>query len=236
MNKGSVQEQLKQWQEAVDSFNEGIGWWERLVKSGMEHLTPSLIKGLRIRFDLYRQLAMWKATAADVVKVLTYAAPFLQSGSSPIPLAEEFTRFRAQLYDLADDERAQLYATLGEQAALMQEGMALPLDPAKVTLASTAHPRANSARAAQLNIQYQQDLAHWQALPWWKRFRVKKPTRPNRDLRLKCDFARVAHGAPVTSSLQRPLNTGGRFSTKARIASLESSYFDNSAVMPCSKR
>ena len=58
----------------------------------------------------------------------------------------------------------------------------------------------------------------------------------NGGLRLKCGFMRVSHGAPVTSSLQRPLNTGGRFSTKARIASLESSYFDNSAVMPCSKR
>jgi hypothetical protein len=178
MNKGIAQKQLEQWQEAVDSFNEGIGWWERLVKSGMEHLTPSLIKGLRIRFDLYRQLAVWEAAAADLVKALTYAAPFLQSGSSPTPLAEEFTGFRARLHDLADEERAQLYAALGEQAALVQEGMSLPPDPAKVTLASTAHPRANSARAAQLNMQYQQDLARWQALPWWKRLRVKKPTRP----------------------------------------------------------
>jgi len=58
----------------------------------------------------------------------------------------------------------------------------------------------------------------------------------NGDLRLKYGFVRVTHGVPVTSSLQRPLNTGGRFSTKARIASLESSYFDSSAVMPCSKR
>jgi tetratricopeptide (TPR) repeat protein len=178
MNQGSAQEQLEQWQDAVDSFNEGIGWRERLVQSGMEHLTPSLIKGLRIRFDLHRQLAVWEAAAADVVKALTYATPFLQSGSSPTPLAEELTGFRARLHDLADDERAQLYAALGEQAALVQEGMSLPPDPAKVTLASTAHPRANSARAAQLNMQYQQDLARWQALPWWKRLRVKKPTRP----------------------------------------------------------
>jgi hypothetical protein len=72
----------------------------------------------------------------------------------------------------------QLYATLGEQATLVQEGMSLPPDPAKVTLASTAHSLANSARAAQLNMQYQQDLARWQALLWRKRLRVKKPTRP----------------------------------------------------------
>src|SRR4029079_19126541 len=36
----------------------------------------------------------------------------------------------------------------------------------------------------------------------------------NGDLILQCGFMRVSHGAPVTSSLQRPLNTGGRFSTK----------------------
>ncbi|MEK6324266.1 MAG: DUF4062 domain-containing protein [Acidobacteriota bacterium] len=43
---------------------------------------------------------------------------------------------------------------------------------------STPHPGTNAERAAQLNIQYQQDLARWNALPWWKRVRTKKPDRP----------------------------------------------------------
>ena len=121
---------------------------------------------------------MWESAAADIVKALTYAVPFLQSDSPSISLKEEFASSPTRLHDLADNERTQLYATLGEQATLVQEGMSLPPDPAKVTLASTAHPLANSARAAQLNMQYQQDLARWQALLWRKRLRVKKPTRP----------------------------------------------------------
>lgn len=43
---------------------------------------------------------------------------------------------------------------------------------------STPHPGTNAERAAELNIQYQQDLARWSALPWWKRVRTKKPDRP----------------------------------------------------------
>jgi hypothetical protein len=39
------------------------------------------------------------------------------------------------------------------------------------------HQAANPERAAQLNIQYQRDLAAWKALPWWKR-RGKKPVPP----------------------------------------------------------
>ncbi len=42
----------------------------------------------------------------------------------------------------------------------------------------TPHPGANAERAAQLNIQYQQELAQWNALPWWKRLGVKKPEPP----------------------------------------------------------
>ena len=54
----------------------------------------------------------------------------------------------------------------------------LPPDTTKVTLASTAHPHANTAEAARLNMQYQQDLARWQALSWSQRLWVRKPTPP----------------------------------------------------------
>ncbi|HSB09187.1 MAG TPA: DUF4062 domain-containing protein [Blastocatellia bacterium] len=43
---------------------------------------------------------------------------------------------------------------------------------------SVPHPATNAERAAELNIRYQQDLARWKALPWWKRVRTKKPDRP----------------------------------------------------------
>jgi WD40 repeat protein len=42
----------------------------------------------------------------------------------------------------------------------------------------TPHPAADAGRAAELNIRYQQELAAWKALPFWKRFRTKKPEPP----------------------------------------------------------
>jgi tetratricopeptide (TPR) repeat protein len=45
-------------------------------------------------------------------------------------------------------------------------------------LASVAHPNADPERAARLNIHYQEELARWKALPWWKRLTVKKPEPP----------------------------------------------------------
>jgi len=59
-----------------------------------------------------------------------------------------------------------------------QQQKSLPPDTTKITLASVAHPRANPAEAARLNMQYQQDLERWKALSWWQRRRVPKPTPP----------------------------------------------------------
>jgi hypothetical protein len=42
----------------------------------------------------------------------------------------------------------------------------------------SAHPGADGNRAAALNIAYHKDLAAWQALPFWKRLRTKKPQPP----------------------------------------------------------
>jgi hypothetical protein len=53
---------------------------------------------------------------------------------------------------------------------------------------SSPHPAADAEKAAQLNIQFQQELARWKqelagwkALPWWKRRTVKRPEPPRRD-------------------------------------------------------
>jgi len=40
------------------------------------------------------------------------------------------------------------------------------------------HPTADANRAAQLNLEYQQALAQWKALPLWKRLGTKRPERP----------------------------------------------------------
>jgi tetratricopeptide (TPR) repeat protein len=46
---------------------------------------------------------------------------------------------------------------------------------------STPHPAADPERAFRLNLQYQQELARWRALPWWQRLRAKKP-EPSRGI------------------------------------------------------
>jgi hypothetical protein len=45
----------------------------------------------------------------------------------------------------------------------------------------TPHQGANPKRAAQLNIEYQENLARWQALPWYKRMFTAKPQKGNPD-------------------------------------------------------
>lgn len=40
------------------------------------------------------------------------------------------------------------------------------------------HPKADPERAFKLNMQYQQELSRWKALPWWKRIRTPKPEAP----------------------------------------------------------
>jgi hypothetical protein len=44
------------------------------------------------------------------------------------------------------------------------------------------HPDANPEEATRLNIEYQERLKQWQALPWWKRLFTKKPVSPMESL------------------------------------------------------
>jgi hypothetical protein len=40
------------------------------------------------------------------------------------------------------------------------------------------HPNANPELAAKLNLKYQEEVARWKKLSWWKRIRTKPPTPP----------------------------------------------------------
>jgi hypothetical protein len=42
----------------------------------------------------------------------------------------------------------------------------------------TPHPNADPNQASRMNIEYQQALAAWHALPWLKRVRTRKPEPP----------------------------------------------------------
>lgn len=49
----------------------------------------------------------------------------------------------------------------------------------RLYLGSTPHPAADPERAARLNIEYQRALARRKALPWWRRWWVKRPNPPS---------------------------------------------------------
>ncbi len=66
-------------------------------------------------------------------------------------------------------------AEAGRAPSTPSAGPALPSGAAGVPL---PHPGADPKRAAQLNAEYQHQLATWQALPLWKRWRTKKPEPP----------------------------------------------------------
>src|SRR6185312_11168426 len=54
----------------------------------------------------------------------------------------------------------------------------IPENRAKPVALPTPHPDADPTRAFQLNLQYQEELAKWKALPMWKRMTAKKPLPP----------------------------------------------------------
>jgi hypothetical protein len=51
-------------------------------------------------------------------------------------------------------------------------------DRTEAAFSGRAYPDADGTKAAELNIRFQEAVATWSALPWWKRWRVKKPARP----------------------------------------------------------
>jgi hypothetical protein len=144
----------------------------------MAHLTPTLLEGLGRHFALHQQSAAWDGAARDVMQALTCATPLLHAHAPSRLLRAEWERFQRQLQALSANELVQLYDALGDRAARVQEGIALPPDPRKIIPPPPPHPGANPAHAAELNRQYQQALADWQALSWWQRRKIKKPTRP----------------------------------------------------------
>jgi hypothetical protein len=42
----------------------------------------------------------------------------------------------------------------------------------------TTHPQADANKATELNKRFQKELAEWNALPWWKRIKTKRPEPP----------------------------------------------------------
>ncbi len=123
MDKGEALHNLGRFSEAIECYNKSIGMRERMVKAGMTHVVPNLVRGLRVRFSLHQEMGDWAAAAEDAVSALTYAQPLLQSGEPPETLLRELERLRETLQDLSDEEWAQLMAALGKRAEMVREFM-----------------------------------------------------------------------------------------------------------------
>ena len=176
--KGGTLQDCQRWQEAAACYAEAVECWEHLVQAGMLHLAPDLLQGLRQCFRMHQHVAAWDAAASVVLHVYTAVTPFLHAPAPATRLRDEYARFRTLLQELAGKELIRVHEALGPQALRLQESLGLPPDPRKVALPSMPHPGANIDRAVALNAQYFQQLAQWQALPWWQRLRQPKPTRP----------------------------------------------------------
>ena len=91
------------------------------MQSGMTHLLPDLLRTLCYRMTTLLNLQCWDEAAIDMVRAVNYAQPFLQSDSSPEPLAREWEAFLKALRALSSEKRMCMYTALGEQAEMVRK-------------------------------------------------------------------------------------------------------------------
>src|SRR5262249_13142610 len=102
-------------------YSEGIRWLERLVEAGMQHLMPDLVKSYWFRLDLLRQMGRWPDAAADVMRAVHAALPLLESHDPSSPPVPPWTTLLRDAHGFAPEERQQLGAALGPDAALVRQ-------------------------------------------------------------------------------------------------------------------
>jgi tetratricopeptide (TPR) repeat protein len=124
MNKGVAVEQLQRPQDSLECYRQAISLWEQLINAGQIQVTSSLVKGLRIRFDLFRGHQAWEAAAVDVMQALRSALPMLREESPSELLVQEVSNLVNALRALSPEERDQLFAALGENAAPVRQLLA----------------------------------------------------------------------------------------------------------------
>jgi tetratricopeptide (TPR) repeat protein len=123
VNKASALERLKQWQDALTCYDKAISCREICVQTGMSHVLPELLRTIRYRMIILLELRQWDAVAADVVRALAYATPFLQAGASG-SVVQEVTNLCEPLRYLANNELEQVCAALGEWTEVVRRLMA----------------------------------------------------------------------------------------------------------------
>ncbi len=157
--------------------------YERLAKLYCERSEPGDIEQAMAAYNglLKTAQAFHEATdgSREAIRRLGFAhsslALFHNQQRQPSQALQQFSLSASLLEKLPDDLAAQdalkpiQMAIKQLEAILRRPG---PIDPA------TPYSQANAARAAELNLEYQQALATWQALPLWRRLRTKRPQPP----------------------------------------------------------
>ena len=98
---------------ATACYDEAIALLENMAESDMIHIIPQLLMVLRIRFLLKSQDSAWQAAAKDVIRVINYALPVLQSDSRSEMVEREFWQFIQVLSNLSENNQTALYMELG---------------------------------------------------------------------------------------------------------------------------
>ena len=125
-NKAIALEQQQQWDEALAYYTRALQAWELCVTQlGLFHLMPNLLRGFRLRVNLWLKLERWAETAADALAAMSFFIPYAQDERIPDELKQaaesELGAMRAAFLQLSPDNREQLYAAAGEYAESLRQ-------------------------------------------------------------------------------------------------------------------
>ncbi len=148
--------------------------------------------------DLNGSLSLWKQQE-HICRTYGYTKDLVQAlYNQAMTICQEMGRYgdglplAEEAFKLANDHGLTVLA--GQIKPLLDSwqlrALLHPLiqkSPQEAVYVSTPHPNADPEREAQLNIKHQEELARWreefvrwESLPWWKRFRAKRPQPPKR--------------------------------------------------------
>jgi hypothetical protein len=151
---------------------------EKISKSqGKIYLKEQILAGVRNHLELLFHNSPENLDYADDLAACHLNMGILYTATSQLPLAiisaekaQNVIRHAIENGMFIPDSTIDLLKSLKRKIQQKQEA-AIPVH------IPTAHRNANPEVEAQRNIDYQRKLAEWNALPWWRRIKGKKPER-----------------------------------------------------------
>ncbi len=119
-NKGGALRNGGRMDESLACYAEAVRRLERCVQAGTRDLLPALLGVIRDRLLLSLNLERWSEAAADTLRGLEYALPYLQAGTAPPALAQDCKLLLGGLLTLPPDVREEVYSRLGAGASMVR--------------------------------------------------------------------------------------------------------------------